>query len=57
VGYLYILSNFESRTTVDMDFLLRNQSTDINNVIKDIKDIISVETESEAPTTLKGRGF
>jgi len=47
VGYLYILSNFESRTTVDMDFLLRNQSTDINNVIKDIKDIISIETENE----------
>ncbi len=45
--FIYILSNFESRTTVDMDFLLRNQSTEIDNVINDVKDIISIETENE----------
>jgi len=43
--YIYILSAFESRMTVDMDFLLRSKSNNIDAIVKSIVDIISIETD------------
>ena len=45
--FIYILSAFESRMTVDMDFLLRNKSNNIDAIVKSIEDIISIETEND----------
>lgn len=43
--FIYILSAFESRMTVDMDFLLRNKSSNIDEIVKSIEDIISIKTD------------
>lgn len=43
--FIYILSAFESRMTVDMDFLLRNKTNNINTIVKSIEDIISIQTD------------
>lgn len=45
--FIYILSEFKSRTTVDMDFLLRNQSNNKEEIIISITNIINVKTENK----------
>lgn len=45
--FIYILSAFESRMTVDMDFLLRNEASNIDAIVKSIVDIISIETDND----------
>lgn len=45
--FIYILSDFQSRATIDMDFMLKNQSNNIDNLILSIKEIINVKTEND----------
>lgn len=45
--FVYTLTNFESRSTVDIDFLLRNLSNEIDNVRKIIEEILQEETEND----------
>ena len=42
--FIYTLTNFQSRVTVDIDFLLRNFSNETKNVNKIITEIISIPT-------------
>lgn len=42
--FLFALSNFDSRPTMDIDFLMRNRSNEENQMIEMVKDIIDVET-------------
>ena len=42
--FIYTLTNFQSRSTVDIDFLLEKLSNDINQLEKIIAEIISVQT-------------
>ena len=42
--FIYTLTNFQSRSTVDIDFLLQRQSNDINQINKIIVEIISIPT-------------
>ena len=44
--FIYILSDFESRGTVDMDFLLRNQTNNIDELVERINEIINAKTEN-----------
>ncbi len=44
--FIYILSGFDSRGTVDMDFLIRNHSNNIEVVAKAINSILGVETQN-----------
>ena len=37
--FIYTLTNFESRSTVDIDFLLHHLSAGLNNIPKIIEDI------------------
>jgi len=39
--FIYLLSDFKSRVTVDMDFLLRNLSNDTMEIIECVKSILS----------------
>ena len=43
--FIYILSAFESRMTVDMDFLLRNKTSNIDAIVRSIEDIIKIQTD------------
>lgn len=45
--FIYILSEFKSRATIDMDFLLRNRSNRIDDVLKAVQEIIDVPTEND----------
>ena len=45
--FIYTLTNFESRATIDIDFLLRQQSNAIDDVEKMINQIISIDTGNE----------
>lgn len=42
--FIYTLTNFQSRSTVDIDFLLQHLSNDINQINKIIVEIISIPT-------------
>ncbi len=42
--FIYALSNFESRSTIDVDFLLRRQLGAIGDIQKMVDEIISVDT-------------
>lgn len=42
--FIYTLSNFESRSTIDVDFLLRRQLGTIGDIQKMVDEIISVDT-------------
>ena len=44
---IYNLTNFESRATVDVDFLLRGQSGSVIETVKLIDEILMVSTENE----------
>lgn len=45
--FIYLLTEFKSRVTIDMDFLLRNQSNSMDEIINSIKEIINIETEND----------
>ncbi len=45
--FLFILTNFEGRPTIDIDFLLRNQSNDEYKMLAMIQDIISCESKND----------
>jgi len=44
---IYTLTNFESRPTVDMDFLLRNMGTREDELYSAVEEIIGIETGNE----------
>jgi predicted nucleotidyltransferase component of viral defense system len=44
---IYTLSNFESRTTIDIDFLLRQLPNSIEQIEKIVDTILSVNTEND----------
>lgn len=43
--FIYPLTNFESRATVDVDFLMRALPNTIEDIKKIVDDILSVDTE------------
>lgn len=45
--FLYLITNFESRSTMDMDFLMKNWSNENEKIIEMIQDIINTNTENE----------
>lgn len=45
--FIYTLTNFESRATIDVDFLLRHQANSIEDVKKMIEEILSVPTGND----------
>lgn len=45
--FIYTLTNFESRATVDIDFLLQKESAELENVEQMIKEIISIPTGND----------
>lgn len=45
--FIYTLTNFESRATIDVDFLLRHQANSIEEVKKMIEEIIAVPTGND----------
>jgi len=45
--FIYTLTNFESRATVDVDFLLRYQSNTLADVKKMVNEIISTPTDND----------
>ena len=42
--FIYALTNFESRATIDVDFLLRNIPNHIGKIEEVIKEILKVDT-------------
>ncbi|WP_310603492.1 nucleotidyl transferase AbiEii/AbiGii toxin family protein [Anaerosporobacter sp.] len=45
--FIYTLTNFEGRATIDVDFLLRYQSNSIEEVKKMIEEILTVQTGND----------
>jgi len=45
--FIYILTNFESRATVDVDFLLQQQSSTISDIEAIIKEILATPTGND----------
>lgn len=45
--FLYIITNFESRPTMDIDFLMKNLSNENEKILEMIHNIISINTENE----------
>lgn len=45
--FIYILTNFESRATIDVDFLLRNRSNSIEEIKNLMEEIIAVPTGND----------
>lgn len=45
--FIYTLTNFESRATIDVDFLLRQQSNSIEEVSEMIEEIIAEPTGND----------
>jgi len=45
--FLYIITNFESRPTMDIDFLMKNWSNENEKILEMIQDIINTDTENE----------
>ena len=45
--FLYTISNFEGRPTMDIDFMLRRMSNDIANVEAIIKEICKMDTNND----------
>lgn len=54
--FIYTLTNFESRATIDVDFLLRNFSNSIEDVKKLVENIISTPTGNDY-ITMTAKGF
>lgn len=45
--FLYIITNFEGRPTMDIDFLMKNLSNENEKIIKMIHEIININTGNE----------
>lgn len=45
--FIYTLTEFDSRPTQDMDFLMRRLSNDLNNIESVMAEICSIETEND----------
>ncbi len=45
--FIYTLTNFESRATVDVDFLMRGLNNDLTNMDKIITEVLSVDTGND----------
>lgn len=45
--FLYLIANFKSRPTRDIDFLMKNWPNQNNKIIEMIQDIINTDTENE----------
>ncbi len=45
--FIYTLTNFESRATIDIDFLLRDFPSSIEDIKRIIVEIINIETEQD----------
>ena len=54
--FIYTLTNFESRATIDIDFLLRSSPNSIENIKNIIDGIIKTETGNDF-IELEARGF
>lgn len=54
--FIYTLTNFESRATVDVDFLLREQSNSIEDVRKIIQEILAIPT-GNGYIKMEAKGF
>lgn len=54
--FIYTLTNFESRATVDIDFLLRQFSGTIENIKRMVDEIIAVDSGNDF-ITFSSRGF
>lgn len=54
--FIYTLTNFESRATIDVDFLLRNFSNSIEDVKELVENIISTPTGNDY-ITMTAKGF
>lgn len=54
--FIYVLTNFESRATVDVDFLLRQQSNSLDDVQRMIEEIINTPTGNDY-IKMTARGF
>lgn len=48
--FIYTLTNFESRATVDIDFLMRGLKNDLESMDQIIADILTVSTGNEFVT-------
>lgn len=48
--FIYILTNFESRATVDVDFLMRGLSNDLARMDEIIAEILAMETGNDFVT-------
>lgn len=54
--FIYTLTNFESRATIDIDFLLRKISNNLEDIKRMIDEIIGTNTENDF-IELESRGF
>lgn len=45
--FIYILSNFKSRSTIDIDFMLQNQSNDVSHITNIISEIINLASPND----------
>ena len=45
--FIYTLTNFESRATIDVDFLMRQLPNSIEEIEKIVLDILSVDTGND----------
>ena len=45
--FLYIITNFDGRPTMDIDFLMKNWSNENEKILEMIQDIINTDTENE----------
>ncbi|HKL99096.1 MAG TPA: nucleotidyl transferase AbiEii/AbiGii toxin family protein [Mobilitalea sp.] len=45
--FLYLITNFESRPTMDIDFLMKNWSNEDDKIIEMIQSIINTKSENE----------
>lgn len=45
--FLYLITNFDSRPTMDIDFLMRNQSNENEKIREMIDEIIAIDTGNE----------
>ncbi len=43
--FIYILTEFKSRATVDMDFFLRNQTNDMEKIVENVKTVINTNSK------------
>ena len=45
--FLYIITNFESRPTMDIDFLMKNWANENEQILEMIQSILNIKTENE----------